>query len=126
LALITIRLSDETFQKYAQYDMESPERALQRQLEANKDHDPGQRRLVVSGQDLSALERAVGKQFETATSLLHAFGPLAQLKLDEVQVSLTEWQRKRLLQAATFAGKEPSAFLEDLLKRSLQTVLGAS
>lgn len=126
MALITIRISDETLLKYGSYEPESPEHAIERQLEKFKDHNPGERLLIVTGEKLAELEKALGQQVEDAKQLIKVSTEMLRLKIGEAKVMLSEWQRKRLEQYANHQRKDPTAYLEEVTKQALKEKLGAS
>ena len=121
MALLTIRLSDETLLKYGTYQPESPEGAIERQLERFKDLDPGERALTLGVEDLTQLQTALGVQVEKPVDLVRAI-----LKHVGTGVNLSEWQQKRLEQAAGFHKQEPKEFLKSVVGKAVAVALGAN
>ena len=112
--ILSLRISDDLYQHYANRAPQAPQKELERALEAFRDLDPRENRVVVGGEDLKALSRLLGHPISTAKELLEHLNRSQRCSLGEgVEVALNPGQRARLKAQADFFNKAGKATPEE-------------
>jgi hypothetical protein len=134
--ILQIRISDDLYQHYANRAPLAPQKELEKALEAFKDLDPREVRVVVAGADLKALSAILGHPISTPAELLEHLQRSQRVALPEegVEVQLSSPQRARLKAQANFMSKavpavatpeEYKAFVVQQVKAGIAQVVGA-
>ncbi len=111
-------------QKYGEYDKGSPARAMGRQLKKFSHVRPGERCLIVAGDNRKELERLAGEPIESAEELVRRFKRLQNIDLAGVSVELSDAQKRYIAANAEFWGKTPEVYLQERLDELLASVAG--
>lgn len=125
MAIKTIRISDETLQKYQEMHPQNPSLAIESQLERFKDFSYKERVLLFPSKVRQELEKIVGKTVEDAEDFLGWVKKLATFKVEGVEFALSDGQRKRLEGEARFAGQPLDKFVEARLRNAIRDGIGA-
>jgi hypothetical protein len=124
MAVVTLSMPDELLAKYKEFAPDNPNRAVVKQLDRFKEHDPVGRTLIVAPEDLKQLEGLRQLTLETSGQLVGWVRSLKSLKTEGVEVQLTEGQQHRANQMAKFFNQSYDVFVQDCVKRALQSMLG--
>jgi hypothetical protein len=125
MALVTLSLPDSVLLKYGSYNPDRPEDALVDQLKRFQDIPTGKRAVVLSGDDLAALEKLkVGFSIENAGHILAWVKSLIEFNIAGSKFALNEGQMKRLKQFAAFWKKPYKDALEQTIQNGLRKELG--
>lgn len=125
MALITITLSDETFQKYGKLYPGNVAKGLGEQLERFKDYPPQERLLFLKPEHRRELESLNRQPIEGPDELVKLVKFLLGIRVGGVEVPLSVPQMKRAESRARFWKKETRDFLVDQVKKGLVYALGA-
>lgn len=120
MAIVTLRLPDETLTKYQGYNQASPAKAMEKQLEKFKEFSPNERVLLLSSMERQDLEKLVGLPFENGEALVTWAKKLLTANIEGVEVTLDEGQRKRLQSEAGFYKKDPTEWIKGRITGALR------
>lgn len=123
--VVTLSLSDELYQDYVKINPQNPHKAMAKQLERFKNAAPSDRGILITGKELEEIQRAAGRQVESAQDIKELVERALSLKFEDFSVGLSAGQRARLDQDAGFWGKTPSVYAGELVKEALANRLGA-
>lgn len=122
--IISIKIADETYEKYGKKNPSNPRSAIEAHIERFVDADNG-KTIVLNGKILAELQRLSGRQLDSPQDVLAAFVDLASYSVDGVQVILPGEQRAILRKGAEAYKEALPAFIERKVKQGLTTILGA-
>ncbi|MGH7274446.1 MAG: hypothetical protein ACREIQ_08330 [Nitrospiria bacterium] len=128
MALITISISDELAQKYAEMDPKKPtQMAITKQLDRFKDIDIQDRALIFTKEARKRVEAIYGKPLENVEEFATWLARLAAMKLDDYPLTLSDGQRKRLATEAQFWGQQDApagAYIAKRVKTIINNNIG--
>lgn len=116
MAAPVVRIKDETWDKYVAFNPTNPNRACAEQLEKFSDIDPKDKGLVLNARQRGEVEGLAGRSLESGEQLVGYIKHLIELKVGDVNVLLTEGQKKRLYSEALKQGKTAAEYVEWRLK----------
>jgi hypothetical protein len=122
--VLSITISDELYAKYVAMNPQNPHKAIQKQLDRFSEVTPGLRAIVLSGDDLSELQRLAQKSVETPKEVVKLVGDALTIQNEGVEVQISEGQRARLRQEASFWGQDPGKYASDALKTAMHARFG--
>lgn len=122
--ICSIALPDETFEAYAKYTPESPQKGIEAQLERFKGIPPSERALIFTSSERGSLEKLFGRPIEAAGDLEKWIRKLQEVEVGGVSVPLSEGQVKRLASNANFFGEKPRVMLERKIRTALNDAIG--
>lgn len=122
--ILTLKVTDDTFEHYAQYNKADPKAAMVAQLSRFRGVDPSSRVLVLPKAEREELEILLGIPLESAKELVSVVKRLLSVKLGPVEVEATPDQVYRLEDQARFMGLEPSDYLKLRAKESIEYAAG--
>lgn len=125
MAIKTIRIPDETLQKYQDMHPQNPSLAIESQLERFKDFGYKERVLLFPSKVRQELERIVGRTIEDAEEFLGWVKKLSGFKVEGFEFTLSDGQRKRLESEAKFAGQPVEKYVEVRLRNAIRDGIGA-
>ena len=123
--VLNISVPDEVYAKYVGMNPQNPHKAIQKQLERFQEVTPGSRVIIVTGDDLSEIQRAAERSVETPADVVKLVREALKVKSEDVEVSLSEGQRNRLRAEAQFWGKTPGEYASNALKEAVASRFGA-
>ena len=98
--ILTIKLSDEVYQKYVEHSRTNPRAGIEKQLERFQDLAPGARVLVFPDQAWRDLEGLFGTTIEYPQKFVDWVRERLSVAIEGVQVPLRPGQLKHLRQQA--------------------------
>jgi len=104
--IVSLKISDELYEKYAKRNPEDPRAALAEALAAFQDLEPGIPRLVVENPELRRLKELSQEDLSTPGKLVSWAEKNAKVGMGGVEVELSLGVRQRLAAQAEFM-KEP-------------------
>lgn len=119
MAILTIKIDDETLEKYRAMSPEAPQKAIETTLERFKNVPTASRALVVEDGDRKELEKLHGKLFETSADVLRWVKSLVEVNVLGVTVHMKAGQ-KRKLEAEAKAFRQP---FEDYVEKRVQAAI---
>lgn len=130
---VTVQISDELYQTYAERSPERPQKALADTLKRFQDLDPSSPQLVISVAGQKALGQLLDRPATSEDQLIEGIRQSRKVTLGEgVEIILTPGQLQRLKAQADFltkTGKASQEELNDFVKKqvtaALQSVVGA-
>lgn len=122
--ICSIALKDETYETYAKYSPESPQKGIEAQLERFKGIPPGERALIFTSEERGVLEKLFMRPIEAAGDLVKWVQKLQEIEVGGVTVALTEGQVKRLATNAKFFGEKAASLLERKVRTALADSIG--
>lgn len=123
--LISLKVPDEVFEAYGAFNPQNPRLAMEQALVRFHKVAPNRKAIVLSGDALSEVQKLLSGSFSEASDLLDALRKALMVKVEGVDVSLTEGQRKAIGDAIRFNPKiEPREFTETKIKEGLRVALG--
>jgi hypothetical protein len=122
--ILNIRISDDTYQKYSERNAAKPQEEIEKALEAFKDLNPKETRLIVAGADLKEVSKILGHPISSPKELLEHLTRSERAALPEegTFITLSPGQRARLKAQADFfnkAGKATPAEYADFVKKQV-------
>lgn len=123
--LVSLKVSDEVFEAYGTHNPQNPRLAMEQALERFKAVTPNKKAILLSGDALAELQTLLGGSYDGASDLVLAIRKALVVKVDGVEVALTESQRKAISDTVRYFPKmEPREFTAQKIKEGLQHVLG--
>lgn len=123
--VLNISIPDEVYAKYVGMNPQNPHKAIQKQLERFAEVTPSSRVVIITGDDLSEIQRAAERSVETPKDVVKLVQEALKVKSEDVEVSLSEGQRNRLRAEAQFWGKSPGEYASAKLKEVMASRFGA-
>jgi hypothetical protein len=123
--VLNLAISDELYAKYVEMNPQNPHKAIQKQLERFQEVKPSSRAIVITGDELSEMQRAAEREVVTSKDVLKLVQEALKVKSEDVEVALSEGQRNRLREEAKFWGQEPGAYASRMLKEAMASRFGA-
>lgn len=112
--ICSIRISDDTYKDYVAHNPNSPQKAMEGQLERFRKVGPKERILILSEALLKRLEVIRGSSFEAPTDLVEWVEGSGKINAGEISLSLPPNTLELYKKRAAFYGKElPQALSED-------------
>ena len=124
--ILTLKVADATFEKYASYNTANPKLALTQQLTRFMGVDPTSRILILPKEERAELEALLNQPLESARELVSIVKRLLSVKVGEVEVSLKPDQAYRIEDQARFHGVEPREFLKEKALWALEYAAGGT
>lgn len=90
--VLNLAISDELYAKYVEMNPQNPHKAIQKQLERFSEVKPSSRAIVVTGDELSEIQRAAEREVVTAKDVLKLVREALKVKSEDVEVALSEGQ----------------------------------
>jgi hypothetical protein len=123
--LISLKVSDEVFEAYGTHNPQNPRLAMEQALERFQEVTPNKKAILIAGEALAELQRLLDGTFEGASDLLPALRKALTVKVGDVEVALTESQRKAISDTVKYFPKmETREFTEQKIKEGLRYALG--
>jgi hypothetical protein len=122
--IISIKIPDETYEKYGRLNPANPRYAVERVVEKFVDAGYSSKTVVLSGELLNRLQQLLGTTVDTPESLEELIRKAVSVKVDGVDVPLTPSQRKAIADSSAFFKQEPAKFAEQKIKQGLVAALG--
>lgn len=125
MAIVSISLKDETFEKYSTYSPEDPRKGIETQLERFKGIPPSERALIFNSEDRGEIEKLFGRPIEAAAELVKWVKRLQEVNVGGIDIPLTEPQVKKLESDARFFGEKAETMLPRKARTALRDAIGA-
>ncbi len=125
MAIKTIRLDDATLLKYQEMHPQNPTLAIENQLERYKNCSYKERILIFDAETRKELEKLYGKPIEDAPDMLRWVKNCLVFKAGDVEIPLTEGQRKRLQGEALHMGANLNDYLKKRIENAIFNAIGA-
>jgi hypothetical protein len=122
--VITIKISDELYEHYAQRNPLDPRAALAEALESFKALEPGVPRLVVENPELRAIQAYVQGDLSSSAALLAWIRKTAAVRVGDWEIELSLGQRQHLRDMANALVQPVDEFAKNQLKAGIQKVAG--
>jgi hypothetical protein len=123
--LISLKVPDEVFEAYGAFNPQNPRLAMEQALVRFARVAPNRKAIVLTGEALSEVQKLLSGSFSEADDLLDALRRALMVRVEGVDVALTEGQRKAIGDAIRFNPKiEPREFTEVKIKEGLRVALG--
>lgn len=124
MAILSIRIPDETLEEYKKMNPASPSKAIELQLERFKGLKIHDRALILSSEERQEIEKLRGMPLETVTDLIKWVRNLVTASVGGVEIALKDGQRKKLEGEAKFYHQDPKAYAEKTIRRVIDHALG--
>ena len=125
MALVSLSIPDELYAVYSAMNPEKPiQQALTKQLERFKEFPAHDRALIFPPEVRKALEGIYGGPVEDFEKFLVWVRSMAALKVDGVELVLSEGQRKRLVSEANFYERSYEMHAKQRLQQALESAIG--
>lgn len=122
--VINFSIPDEIYQKYVAMNPQNPHKAILKQLDRFQDVRPGDRAIVIAGDDLVSLQRQTQNLVNTPQEVIDLVKNALTVRSEDVNVQLSETQRSRIRQEANFWQKDPGEYASDALKVAVSARFG--
>lgn len=124
LQVISLSIPDELYEVFVKQNPQNPHKAIVRHLDKFKDFHFSDRAIVLTGDELSEVQRAAGKTVETPKELLTLVRDALSIDVDGMKVQLTEGQRARLRHMASFFNQPINEYGAMKVKEALSNQFG--
>lgn len=125
LQVISLSIPDELYEVFVKQSPQNPHKAIVKHLDKFKDFKFSDRAIVLSGDELSEVQRAAGKTVETPAELLKLVKEALSIDVEGMKIKLTEGQRTRLQHMATFFNQPVEAYGAEKVRKALAQEFGA-
>ena len=122
--VITLSIPDALYAAYLAHNPQNPQKGLVEQLERFRGFSPKERVLVFPSAVRQAVEKLYGQPIEDPVKFAEWLSGLVSVKVGDVEVELSEGQRKRLLGEAQFYGRETSGYVQERVGKAVRDGLG--
>jgi len=113
---------DETYEAYGRINPVNPRKVMEALLEKFNGVDPSKKSVLLAGDTLAAIQTALGVSIDTPESLLDAVKASAGIKVDGVEVELTQAQRKKLVTQAAAWKRPVHEFVAQQVRENLRSL----
>lgn len=121
--IISVKMSDETYEKYGKHNKVNPRGAVEQVIERFADVGASGKGIVLHGENLAALQKLLG-QIDDPKQIVERVTKLTSVDVNGVSFPLSESQLKGVRDNAKFFGQTPEQFLQTKVKTALQNALG--
>lgn len=124
--ILSIKISDETYKKYAERDTNMPQRAIERALSAFEDLEVGGKYVILRAKALDACEKAFGSTIsaDNVEDFTSFITKLSSARVEGHDIKLSKRQLKKVEDEARFFHRTFDAHLEEIAERALTDRLG--
>lgn len=124
MAILSIKILDSVYERYAEHNPGSPVTAMVQQLTRFAEVSPTQRVLIIPPAQRIRLEALMEGSLETADQLVNFVEQLSKVSVGNIHVVLTKPQLARLDDQARFHGKSSGEYLVEQAKWSIEQLIG--
>jgi len=112
-----IKLDDDLLAHYEAMAGSTPVATyIERQLRKFQAYPVSTRTVVITGQELQAVDKRLGMgQIQSAATLVAKLNDYAKITLGKIEIELTAAQKAELVERAEKQGKTPDAIVRDLI-----------
>ena len=121
--IVPIRIKDDTHLQYAGYDGNSPQRAIERQVERFKDFSPTDRALLLSHKERRDLEALYGTPIDSGRQIVEWVTRLKGMDIEGLTFFLSPPQVKRVEDWAFKSGRPLKEWLKWKLQEGINYIL---
>lgn len=122
--LVSLTVPDEVFEKYAKAYPKSARAGMIEQLRRFQDISPTTREVLLHGEPLSRIEKAMGKPVEDPAKFASDIEAAYTINMGDFKITLTPSQRKRLVAESAFYKENAGTYLSRRLGSFLAKVIG--
>jgi len=122
--ILSIKIPDETYEAFGRHNSQNPRHAIEETLKRFAEVGHLRKAVVLSGEVLSHLQALAGTTLDSPEAVEEFIRKALSIKVDGVEVALTESQRKGLASNAAFFKQDPVEFAKTKIKQGLVTALG--
>lgn len=120
--IISVKIQDETYEKYGRQNTKNPREAVEKAIEQYADVGSG-KAIIFTGEELARLQKLVG-QLDSSEGLIERVSKVMSVNVGGTPYPLTESQLKGIKDKAAFFGKTPEQFAAEQINKALQNALG--
>ena len=122
--LLSIKLSDNTYEKYGKINPQNPRIEVERIAERFAGFPVSSKHVFLTGEVLSSIQKLLGASVDTPEGLEALIKKAVSVKVDGVDVPLTPSQLKGVQDNAAFYKQDPAKYAEQKIKQGLVSALG--
>ena len=123
--LISLKVPDEIFEAYGKHNPQNPRLAMEQALTRFVDLTPNRKAIMLAGEDLAQVQKLLAWSFDGPKDFLERLTKALTVKIEGVEVELTESQRKAVQDFCSFVpNMDPKEFLVQKIKQGLIAALG--
>ena len=120
--ILRMQVPDEVYEAYGEVNPKNPRKVMEAFLEKFAGADPSGKQILLEGTHLAELQRLLSVSVDTPGALLDAIRQSLLFKVDEVEVQLTDAQRKKLVTQAAAWKREPAEFIAQQVRENLRSL----
>jgi len=120
--ILSIKVSDETYEKYGRENTKNPREAIEKVIERYAGIGNA-KMILLTGEPLAAIQRQVG-QIDEPQQLALKVAKIVSVKIGNLHFPLSESQLKGIADKATFYNQSPEAFATEQINKALRNALG--
>jgi hypothetical protein len=124
--IISLKVPDEVYEKYGHYNPQNPRLAMEQALVRYQDNAPNRKAINLQGDALAEVQKLLGGVYDSPESFLQDLRRVLTVKVEGVEVGLTDGQRKTIFTYVQHMGghADPKDFLLVKIKEGLRLALG--
>jgi hypothetical protein len=120
--ILRMQVPDEVYEAFGQVNPKNPRKVMEALLEKFSGANPAGKQILIEGEELSRLQGLLSTSVDSAESLLEAIRVALLFKVDDVEVELTDAQRKKLVTQASAWKREPAEFIAQQVRENLRSL----
>lgn len=124
--IVTIKVKDETYEKYLDQNKKNPRGAIEAQIERFQDVGPGDRSIILSDEQRKKIEALRGMTFNDGEELVSWLLSRASIDVSDVKVSLRDGQLKYIKSLSDHYKRPLNEEIATHVKRAIDRDLGLS
>lgn len=124
MAIVTLRVPDETLEKYKQMHPSNPSLAMENQLKKYQEVSYKERNVILPGEARRELEAIYGTSIESPSAFVGWVKRLVTISVEGLEFSLKAGQRKTIEGEASFWKKDFKPFAQVRIQNMIDSALG--
>jgi hypothetical protein len=120
--ILRITIPDEVYETHGTVNPKNPRKVMEAILEKFQGVDPTKKSILLTDNVLSDVQSLLGTSVDTPENLLAALKQALLFRVDGVEITLTDAQRKKLVTQATAWKRDPQEFVAQQVRENLRSI----
>ena len=120
--ILRITVPDEIYEAYGAINPKNPRKVMEDILVKFAGVDPSRKTIIVTGDLLAEIQKLLGASLDSAAGLFGAVKERLTFQVGDVNVQLTEAQRKKLVTQAKAWNRPVDEFIAEQVRENLRSL----
>jgi chromosomal replication initiation ATPase DnaA len=120
--ILRIQVPDAVYEAFGTVNPTNPRRSMEELLEKFAGTDPKKKQVLLEGEVLSEIQKALSTSVDSAEGLLDALKHALRFKVDGIEIQLTDAQRKKLVTQAEAWKRPVEEFIRQQVTDNLRSI----